>query len=74
MKRLQYFAGAAAGFREVIRAPRLQSAEAVIRAQLSRRHETFLELMRQVVFANPAHPYRRMFEIAGCSQDQRRQS
>ena len=69
MKRLQYFAGAAAGFREVIRAPRLQSADAVIRAQLSRRHETFLELMRQVVFANPAHPYRRMFEIAGCSQD-----
>jgi hypothetical protein len=69
MNRLRYFAGAAAGFREIIRAPRLHDAETVIRAQLSRRHEHFLELMRRVVFANAAHPYRQMFEIAGCGYE-----
>src|SRR4029453_11635762 len=69
MKRLRYFAGAAADFREIIRAPRLHSAETVLRAQLSRRHEPFLELMRRVVFANAAHPYRQMFEIAGCGYE-----
>jgi len=69
MNRLRYFAGAAAGLREIIRAPRLDSAETVIRVHLSRRHENFLELMRRVVFANAAHPYRRMLEIAGCGYE-----
>ena len=69
MNRLRYFAGAATGFREIVRAPRLESAETLIRAHLTRRDENFLELVRRVIFANPAHPYRQMFAIAGCSYD-----
>lgn len=67
MNRIRYFAGAASGFRDIVRAPRLRNADDLIRASLANRHENFLELMRRVVFADPSHPYRQMFEIAGCS-------
>ena len=69
MNRLRYFAGAVSGFRDILRAPCLQSADTLIRSHLTQRHENFLELTRRVVFANPAHPYRQMFEIAGCSYE-----
>ncbi len=38
----------------------------MIREQLQQREERWLELVRRTVFAAPGHPYRRLFERAGC--------
>ena len=37
-----------------------------IREQLERREQRWLELVRRSVFDRPGHPYRRLFERAGC--------
>lgn len=69
MNRIAYFAGVAAGFRDMLRAPRLQKPVGLIRAGLEHRDENFLELTRRVVFSNPANPYFHMFRLAGCGHD-----
>jgi hypothetical protein len=66
MNRLRHFAGIASGFRDIVRAPRVSNPADLIRDRLAHRHENFLDLMRRVVFADAAHPYRQMFELAGC--------
>ena len=66
MNRIRHFAGIASGFREIVRAPRVHNAGDLLRERLAHRHENFLDLMRRVVFADAAHPYRQMFDLAGC--------
>lgn len=50
-----------------VRSPRLVNPREEIRLQLAQREARFLDTLRRTVFADPRHPYRRMFEIAGCA-------
>jgi hypothetical protein len=44
----------------------LDEARAIIRERLARREESFLEVAKQCIYANPASPYRMLLEMAGC--------
>jgi hypothetical protein len=44
----------------------LEQARAELRSRLERREGDFLGLMQRAVFAQPASPYRRLLELAGC--------
>jgi hypothetical protein len=59
----------ARGLREMIRLPLASDPEAVLREQMENRAGRFLGALRQIVFANPQHPYFKMFEEAQCSFD-----
>ncbi len=50
-----------------LRAPRLAEPVGEIRAQWEQREARFLDTLRRTVFADPAHPYHRMFQLAGCA-------
>jgi hypothetical protein len=52
--------------RAYLRSPRLGDPVAEIRRQWEERESRFLDTLRRTVFARPTHPYRRMFELAGC--------
>src|SRR5262245_9263970 len=39
----------------------------VIQRMIENREQNFLDLMRRVVFANPANPYYSLFQWAGCT-------
>src|SRR5262249_23183842 len=69
VNRLRYFASVAGGLRAMLRAPRTGDPETVIRNGVEHRDQTFLELMRRAVFANPSNPYARMFKLADCGAD-----
>ncbi len=64
--RIRYFASAARGFRELLRAPLPEDGAEWIREGLKNRAANFLELARRVIFPNPANPYCQMFRMAGC--------
>jgi hypothetical protein len=57
------------GLDQLLRTPPHADPDRVIRRQLENREECFLDLARRVVFANPANPYYRMFQLAGCSHE-----
>jgi hypothetical protein len=63
---VQEFARHAARLRTFVRTP-MTVAECVerLRRDLGRREQTFLDVVDQGVFAQPASPYRRLFEHAG---------
>jgi hypothetical protein len=44
----------------------LEQARQTLQGWLERRESDFLMLVRDVVYANPDHPYRWMLELAGC--------
>lgn len=50
-----------------LHAKRPDEPERLIREQLEKRDERFLELVRQSVFERSANPYRMLFEGGGCS-------
>lgn len=62
----RYYARMMRGCRDFIRTAPLADPLAVVRHQLANRESGFLHLMRNVVFANPANPYRTLFSWAGC--------
>lgn len=62
----RYFARMMAGCRRFIRTPPVADPESLVQANLSRREDNFLELMRRAVFARPSCAYARLFNWAGC--------
>jgi hypothetical protein len=66
LREAKYYWRMVAGAYRFLRAPSHGEAGEVIRAQLARREEQFLDTVQRVIFANPTNPYYRMFELAGC--------
>jgi len=64
--RFQYLSRMVTGLHEFLQTTPHPDPEGLIRLQLANREANFLGLMRQVVFSNPANPYRAMFGLAGC--------
>ncbi len=54
------------GIARYARAPVAPDPIADIRRQVEERDEAWLGFVERAVFAVPGHPYRRMFELAGC--------
>jgi hypothetical protein len=50
-----------------LRSPRIADPEQEIRVPLARRETRFLETLRRTIFADPAHPYPRLCQFAGCT-------
>jgi len=50
-----------------VRTPPPADCIGLIRRQLENRESAFLDVLQRVVFDNPSHPYRRMFDLAKCS-------
>lgn len=61
-----YYARVAAGVRELVRMQPPPDPLGTVRRQMEDRTRHFLDMARDIVFANPKHPYRRMFQLAGC--------
>lgn len=57
----------AAGVRDYARQPVPSDAKGLVRRQVEARETTWLGLVAETVFATPDNPYRRMFELAGCT-------
>ena len=66
LREAKYYGRMVLGTYRFLRAPCQGDAGEVIRGQLARREECFLETVRRVIFADPANPYHRMFQLAGC--------
>ena len=67
LREATYYAGMARGLYEYLSATPCHDASGVIRHQLENREALFLEKIRRVVFADSDHPYRQMFQLAGCA-------
>lgn len=63
----RYYSRMAIGIAEMLRTQPPAAPHTMLREQFLRREEHFLRLAEQVVFAQPDHPYHRMFRHAGCS-------
>jgi hypothetical protein len=66
LKEAVYYARMARGLFDILRLPPPADPHARLRDQMEHRAERFLEQVRDHVFAAPDHPYRIMFEQAGC--------
>lgn len=64
-----YYVRYAKGMHEYLRLPHRKDWEARIRHQVENRETIWLETMRRAVFGRDGNPYRRMFELAGCTHD-----
>jgi hypothetical protein len=56
----------AAGVRAYSRQPIASNLAEAVRRQVEEREETWLALVRQAIFAAAGHPYKRLFDLAGC--------
>ena len=63
---LRAYWGIAAGVRAYSRQPIPENLAEVVRRQVEEREETWLALMQRAIFANTQHPYKRLFDLAGC--------
>jgi hypothetical protein len=61
----RYFARMMGGCRSFVQTPPVTDPRTLLAGNLARREENFLEVMRRVVFANPANPYFKLFQWAG---------
>ena len=66
MREVLRYAGMPFAVLAYLRAPRLVDPLAEVRAQWEQRETHFLDTLRRTVFSDPAHPYHRMFQLAGC--------
>jgi hypothetical protein len=64
---LKYYLRMAKGLPGIVRPKSIADPAATLREQLEQRVPRFLDQLRDLVFPDPAHPYRKMFELAGCS-------
>jgi hypothetical protein len=64
-----YYSRMTLGIRDLLRQPVAADPVAELRLQMEHRERHFLDLARRIVFADPQHPYRAMFQIAGCSSE-----
>lgn len=67
LREASYYSRMTLGIYRMTRAKLARNPRAVVTEMLARREENFLELMRSVVFANPANPYCTLFRWAGCT-------
>lgn len=67
LREASYYAQMAKAWNQFVRTPAASDPEGLIREQIENRESRFLELMRRVVFADPANPYHKLFEWAGCT-------
>lgn len=72
--RAAYFVRTAAGFRDLLKTRPLAQPAELIRHRLANREEHFLRLVRDMVWAGPANPYREMLRLAGCGEQDLEQS
>ncbi len=56
----------AAGVREYSKQPIPENLADAVRVQVEQREETWLALVRQTIFAEAQHPYKSLFDLAGC--------
>lgn len=56
----------AAGVRAYSQQPVAGNLAEAVRHQVEVRQETWLALVRRAIFADGAHPYKRLFDLAGC--------
>ncbi len=63
---LRYYSKMAVGIAKLLRTPMPADPEETLRRAYLNREQTFLDLVRRVVFDRPEHPYREMFKLAGC--------
>lgn len=63
---VSYYFRMARGMAELARRDMQPNPERVLRDHLARRSDGFLDQVRKFVFGNPGHPYKAMFQIAGC--------
>jgi hypothetical protein len=66
LKEARYFARMMRGCQRFLSTPPLADPRAAIAYNLEHRESNFLALMRDVVFANAANPYHKLFVLAGC--------
>ena len=66
LRELGYYTRMAWGLAQVVRAPLPSNPREFIRTRLLQRENVFLEMARRTIFCDERHPYRRMFQLAGC--------
>ncbi len=66
LSKLGYYVRMSSGVASLLRTRPHVDPDGVIREQMEKREERFLELARRVIFSNPANPYHQMFQLAGC--------
>jgi len=66
LSHMAHYGRFASGMRQYLSSPVASDSRGEIRRRLEHREETWLRLVRRTVFAQPDHPYRRMFGVAGC--------
>jgi hypothetical protein len=59
----------AKGVRDFVRTPASADCIGTVKRQLENRESGFLDTFRRVVFDDPSHPYRQMFDLAKCSYE-----
>ena len=67
LNEIVFYSRMALGIRQFLRTTPIADAEAAIRHRLATRTTSFLELAERAVFGNPANPYQKMFQLAGCT-------
>lgn len=65
--RVNHYIDTTRGMRQYLRLPREQDWRGRIRRNLDNRGEVWIETLRRTVFGVAAHPYKRMFALAGCT-------
>ena len=66
LKEAAYYSRMTLGLMDLLRIPPSADPQGTLRKQMEGRTEGFLEQVREYVFGAPPHPYRAMFELAGC--------
>ncbi len=62
-----YYSRMSLGVYRLLRAPKIPDPRGTMLSHMANRERNFLDTARSVIFADPAHPYHRMFWLAGCS-------
>jgi hypothetical protein len=67
LREARYYSRLARGVHRFLRTSPAADPAALVREQLEQREARFLSTVREVIFANPRNPYRRLFHAAGCT-------
>jgi hypothetical protein len=62
-----YYTGMARGVWQYLSSPPLADPLGELRARVAAREDSFLDLARRVVYANPDHPFHSLLAVAGCA-------
>jgi hypothetical protein len=73
-KEALYYTRMAWHYGRFVKLPPIKDPRATIRANIERREENFLNLVRDGIFENPKSPYRQLLRLAGCTFEDLRAS